>query len=153
MDKNRFLIELSTLAQLSDEEFDQLSAAEKTFRAIWELEADVNNGGFQQYYSNSSGNTAFAVSDALEEIGAPLMAKIVADANSIFPDHAPPQDWTLREDMMQEITAQHEELLDDLTAQFFQYPEDLTALLFEYVRTHSFQIRGAAQLLASTRAD
>lgn len=37
--------------------YEALSRAEQIFLMIWELEAEVNNGGFHQYFSNSSGFT------------------------------------------------------------------------------------------------
>ena len=34
--------------------YDQLTYPERVFGLIWELESEVNNGGFEQYFSNST---------------------------------------------------------------------------------------------------
>jgi len=38
--------------------YRQRLAAERTFAAIWSLEAEVNNGGFAQYMFNDAGDHA-----------------------------------------------------------------------------------------------
>jgi hypothetical protein len=121
------------------------------------LEADVNNGGFDQYYFNSSGNTAFAAAHALKKIGAPLMAEIVAQANSIFPNNSPPRDRYSRQEILEGLRTQHEEFLESLNARFFEYPEDLSALLFDYVKglipRTSGELRSSWQLTEWTELD
>jgi len=53
-------------------------------------ESEVNNGGFSQYFLNSSGETAGFVVEALETIGAPNTADICRRAIAIaFPDELP----------------------------------------------------------------
>ena len=64
-------------------EFDALSVPERVVEAIWRLDAEVWNGGFDQYYFNSSGNDAHFAVRALETIGADDMAAIVRDG--IYP--------------------------------------------------------------------
>ena len=55
MDENGWLIELSdrVVPRSWEEPFAELSEPERVFVAIWTLEADVNNGGFDQYFVNS----------------------------------------------------------------------------------------------------
>ena len=123
---------------------------EQVFRAIWDLEADVNNGGCDQYYSNSSVDTAFAVVDALKEIGATQTADIVLRAHSVFPDGDPPRDRDRRQELLQR---RHnplgpEDVLEPLDQAFFAYPNDLTELLYAFVGRNVGQIGGAAELLA-----
>lgn len=58
----------------------QLSKQERVILAVWQLEAEVNNGGFDQYFRNSAGEHAPCAIEALEEIGAPNCAAIVRRA-------------------------------------------------------------------------
>lgn len=51
---------------------------------IWELEAEINNGGFNQYYFNSSGQFAKLTPDALRLVGAVKFSELVSKANKIF---------------------------------------------------------------------
>ncbi len=64
---------------------------------VEELEAEVNNGGFDQYFFNSSGENAAAVIGALDKIGATKTAGIVRAACEKFPGGMPPADWIARQ--------------------------------------------------------
>jgi uncharacterized protein DUF4375 len=73
MNKDEILIDLSEseMTKIGKEEFAQQSLPQKVFSAIWTVESQVNNGGFSQYFSNDSAQSASFVMDALEQIGAP----------------------------------------------------------------------------------
>jgi hypothetical protein len=53
---------------------------------IWGLEAEVNNGGFNQYYYNSTGQFYKLVPDALNQVGAKLFSDLCKRANKIYED-------------------------------------------------------------------
>src|SRR5215472_12379335 len=69
---NRRLIKLSEspTSRFWRLDYKDLSAPERVFLVIWELESEVNNGGFQQYFHNSSGALAPHAVDALKTLGA-----------------------------------------------------------------------------------
>lgn len=146
MDKNRQLIQLSEAGRFWRLDFDDLSPAEQVFRAIWDLESDVNNGGFDQYFFNSSGDTAFAVVDALKAIGAQETARIVAEANGMFPGSSPPRDRDKRQVLLDALGPEQKAALERLDAEFFRYPDSLTELLHEYVKGNSAQVSGATEV-------
>ncbi|MFN0244997.1 MAG: DMP19 family protein [Planctomycetota bacterium] len=143
MDKSKWLIELSERGPFWKHDFDELSLAERVFLAIWELESEVNNGGFHQYFSNSSGDTAFAVCDSLDAIGAHKAARIVAKANLIFPNAMPPQAQDERESALESLGPKQLARLERLDEEFLAYPDDLTSLLYDYVQRNVASIRGA----------
>ena len=82
MNKNEILIELSQspMTKVGKEEFNEQSGPQKIFSAIWELESEVNNGGFSQYFLNESAESVSFVVEAvtanrqdlpgLDEVGA-----------------------------------------------------------------------------------
>lgn len=146
MDKNALLIALSESGRFWQEDFEDLSAAEQHFLAIWELESRVNNGGFEQYFYNSSGDSAFAAVDALNKIGARKAAKIVAQANSVFPNAIAPKDEVERREKLDALNAEQKELLERLDEEFMEYPDDLTELLFDFVKQNKGDVQGAAEL-------
>jgi hypothetical protein len=146
MDMNHLLTQLSEKGRFWRLDFDDLSQAEQVFRAIWELEGDVNNGGFDQYFFNSSGDTAFAVVDALKAIGARQIAGIVAQANGIFPSSCPPRDRDKRQALLDTFGPEKKALLERLDQEFFRYPDNLTELLYEYVKRNSSSILGAVEV-------
>jgi hypothetical protein len=82
MDKNKFLIELceSDRTDYGRVDFGQQSELQRVFSAVWELEAQVNNGGFDQYFRNSDSDIIGFAPSALKSIGATACAKIVESA-------------------------------------------------------------------------
>ena len=68
-------------------EYEQITSLNKSKQAIyviWLLESEVNNGGFNQFYSNSSGEFYALTPDALKLVGAEKFADLVKKANAIF---------------------------------------------------------------------
>lgn len=92
MYKNRILIRLSESekAKFAKEDFARQSLPQKVFSAIWAVESEVNNGGFSQYFVNSSAESACFVAEALVTIGAPKAADICKRAITVaFPTGLP----------------------------------------------------------------
>jgi len=138
MDMNGLLVALSDSdkTQYNREEFSSQSAPQKVFTAIWELEAEVNNGGFSQYFLNSSGETAHFVVEALEAIQAPLTADICRRAiQTAFPNGLPSDPDTIQT-AASDFPPDVEDQLNALDNEFYKYPNNLTRLLFAYVRRH-----------------
>lgn len=96
----------------------------------------VCNGGFSQYFLNSSCETASLVSEALETIGAPKAAVICRRAiAAAFPTGLPER----REDISAaaaDFSNEVVEALEPLTIEFFKCPDNLADLLFAYVSKH-----------------
>ncbi|MBN1360105.1 MAG: DMP19 family protein [Sedimentisphaerales bacterium] len=146
MDKNEQLIQLSERGRFWHLDFDDLSPAEQVFRAIWELEGEVNNGGFEQYFFNSAGDTAFAVVDALKAIGAYDMARIAEDANRVFPCSLPPRGREERQALLDSLDREQKAFLESLDHEFYGYPGNLTELLYDYVKRNLADIPGATDI-------
>jgi hypothetical protein len=137
--KNHILILLSGSEKTSfgKEDFASQSRPQKVFSAIWEVESEVNNGGFSQYFLNSSSESASFVVDALEILGAPKTADICKRAiGAAFPDGLPQAVEAIRSAAAcfpDRVLA----ALEPLDQEFFSYPHNLTNLLFAYVSQHS----------------
>jgi hypothetical protein len=58
--------------------------ARQAIYMIWLLESEVNNGGFNQFYANSSGQFYKLLPDALKLVGANKFADLVELANKTF---------------------------------------------------------------------
>ncbi len=104
---------------------------ERTVVLVRELEDEVNNGGFHQYFNNSSGDNAADTISALLEIGALAMADILRRAIERFLDKISPTERVARLEILCEQFPKTDEF-DDLNAEFFAYPDDLSILLAEY---------------------
>ena len=138
MNKNEILIDLSQSEKTKSgkEDFALQSAPQKVFSAIWDVESEVNNGGFSQYFFNNSNESAPFVVQALETIGAPKTASICGRAiAAAFPAGLPTDPEAIRSaaaDFSDEIL----KVLDALDREFYAYPHNLTDLLFAFVSEH-----------------
>jgi len=138
VNKNLILIRLSESdrTRFGKEDFQTQSTPQKVFSAIWAVEAEVNNGGFSQYFFNSSSETAAFVVEALETVGAPRTAEICSRAiAAAFPEGLPSEPGQFRP-AAAEFSDETLEKLDTLDREFYQYPHNLTDLLFAYVSGH-----------------
>ncbi len=135
-DKRDILISLSELIYMTDIPFLEQTQPHKVFNAIWALEGEVNNGGFAQYFANSSSQTATFVITALEIIGAYKTADICKRAfKYAFPDGLPNTPYEIRKSAVSHFDALSLEL-DPFDREFFNYPDNLTELLFAFVEKH-----------------
>ena len=138
MNKNDILITLSESekTRFGKEDFARQSLPQKVFSAIWAVESEVNNGGFSQYFCNSSAESAPFVAEALETVGASKTADICSRAIAVaFPAGLPQTPeiiCSVAADFPDEIL----EKLELLDQEFLAYPHDLTELLFAYVSKH-----------------
>ena len=64
--------------------FLKLTKGQQAIYSTWILEGEVNNGGFNQFYFNSSGQYAAKSVEGLQEIGALKYMKLVKEANRIY---------------------------------------------------------------------
>jgi Domain of unknown function (DUF4375) len=138
MNKNEILVDLSEseMTKVGKQEFGDQSLPQKVFSAIWEVESEVNNGRFSQYFSNDSAESASFVVEALEKIGAPKTANICRRAIIVaFPSGLPTTAEVIRsaaDDFSEKTLAE----LEPLDQEFMSYPHNLTDLLFAYVNAH-----------------
>ena len=114
-----------------------LSQTQRTFRLVWELEAEVTNGDFHQYFGNSAGVHAPAAVDALAAIGAAACADIAGRAVQLVGADFP---WAAENGARRRaLRAGGDALMDGLDAldsAFYGYPDDLAALLQAHVASH-----------------
>jgi hypothetical protein len=135
MNKNSILIRLSESdkTKFGKQDFARQSVPQKVFSAIWQVEAEVNNGGFSQYFLNSIDESASFVVEALATIGAPKTADICRRAIvTAFPDGLPGAFESIRS-AAADFSDQTLTKLESLDQEFFSYPHNLTDLLFAYV--------------------
>jgi hypothetical protein len=133
--KNHILILLSSSEQTSfdKEDFASQSLPQKVFSAIWEVESEVNNGGFAQYFLNRSAESACFVVEALETVGASKTAIICERAiHAAFPTGLSQSVAAIRSTSAS-FTDETLAALEPLNQEFFSYPNNLTDLLFAFV--------------------
>ncbi len=107
---------------------DSLNEYERTIFVTQELENEVNNGGFFQFFDNSSGQFASEIVQAFINIGAEKTAEICRKAVEAFGQELP-VDWEERRSLLDQIAdAAVADVLDACDTAFYSYEENLEAL-------------------------
>ena len=142
-DDTAFAIDMSDLvfARWEQAGFAGLSQAEQTVYCLDALEREVNNGGFDQFFFNSSGDTAMETIAALERLGAKHTAALVRRAVAVFPDGQPVADRDAREKQMATLPDSARELWSKLDDEFYEYRDNLAVLERAYVQAHRADFR------------
>lgn len=140
---NRRLIKLSEspTARFWHVDYDKLTIPEQVFLLIWELESEVNNGGFHQYFYNSSGALAPNVVSALKALGAEDTADIAKRAlNAVDNAITSWSDDAVRRTSVNRLSSAARQILENLDQEYYKCPEDLTPLLYKYVDEHRAEV-------------
>jgi len=135
--KNNSIIEIDNfICELCawGENLEKLTEPQKNFFFNQNLEREVNNGGFNQYFYNSSGDFAHETIKSLKIIRADKTADKLQKAIDQFPDKTVPKDRIKRQVVLEKIEETANEIWEELDQKFFVYEDDLNTLNIEYIR-------------------
>jgi hypothetical protein len=113
-------------------QFEELSAEVKTAWLIHRLEAEVNNGGFHQFFLNSSGAYVSETIDALAAIGAEHTKNLLQRAVRVCFPQGYPANSSEHEDFLADFDDIDGEV-EPLDTAFFEYLDPLTDLTNSYL--------------------
>jgi hypothetical protein len=119
--------------------FAGLSAENQTYFAVCLLEGEVYNGGFHQYFDNSSGDYYTDAMRGLEQIGAAECQRILIAAKVLlFGEHGVPDTRTDRFEYLdlEGMEPAREKELKALDRAFWAEGAKLRDLLSQYARKH-----------------
>ena len=109
-------------------QLDALPLREQQISALWRLEADVNNGGFLQFFCNWGEATCRTAIAALAQIGALKMHFLVKRMRAVLDRlEGSPQIQGLM-DLYQHLTPAEHDALEALDEAFWAYPDRLSKL-------------------------
>ena len=114
------------------ENMQSLNEHERIIYVTQLLEAEVNNGGFDQFFGNSSGNLSNEIVSAFKQIGAMKTAAICEKAISVFSSPVP----ATQEERNQLLSEEKCTILDKYDNEFYNSEENLDVLNRQYVREH-----------------
>jgi hypothetical protein len=138
-DTNKSIIQIcsfvSDICMYSDN-LDVLTEPQKIFYLNQELEIQVNNGGFKQFFFENCGEYSHETVDSLQAIKAYKTSAILQEAINQFPGKTVPKDPVLRDNLFEELSELCENKWNELDDKFFKYEEDLNLLNLEYIREH-----------------
>ena len=96
---------------------------------VEELEMEINNGGFDQYFFNSAGDRVYPTVEALEAIGAKHTANIVRRAIAKFPQGVVPENREARQEVLLDKVSPDSDAFEEEDSAFLKYQDDLASLL------------------------
>jgi hypothetical protein len=110
-----------------------LTVVEKHILAINELDGEVNNGGFAQYYFNSSGDHWQDAHDGLAAIGAERRHRMMLATIETFGDVKPAVDRNQRTSQLSKIVRKKEDPFNEQDSLWYEIEdENLDRLIFKY---------------------
>ncbi|MEA2903238.1 MAG: hypothetical protein QOG83_1375 [Alphaproteobacteria bacterium] len=118
------------------EDFRNLHVAEQALIGTWELANEVYNGGFTQYFHNSSRDRAKLMIDVLRSIDAPGAAAILESAIALA---GPGTRWGDERDYLAAIKSMPDDLknqLRELERNLYSELDDLHLQVFRYLSKH-----------------
>jgi hypothetical protein len=119
-----------------DKTFAGLSPQFRIFFCTWEVEAEVMNGGLNQYFWNSSSQNAGRVPAALEQIGDPVAAELMREAIRIAVSELPEMAKYLKANTLEAFSESYKHTtLNELDTPFCSQAEGFPALRLAYVRS------------------
>ncbi|GKS87028.1 MULTISPECIES: DMP19 family protein [unclassified Acidovorax] len=125
------------------EGFESLSHGDQLYYLLSVLSGEVHNGGFDQFFSNSSGNHYRETVDALKEIGDTVALDLLLQAKAaVFGDAPVPANRVARFDLMRTASEDHPEYeianqaLDGLDRRFWRHAEQFGAQLENLAESH-----------------
>lgn len=117
------------------DDFDRLNEFEKTFIYIDVLENNVTNGGFIQFFFNSSGQFAHEIFHAYMDIKAEKTIDLLTEAIHLFPEIPVPKNLKIRQRILMKKES-NIDLWDDLDTRFYKNEDNIIELTLAYVRNN-----------------
>ncbi|SDD94350.1 DMP19 family protein [Niabella drilacis] len=113
---------------------DRLTEPQRIFYFNQNIEREINNGGFNQYFYNSSGDFAHETLASLQTIGGNKTADILKQAIDQFPNSIVPRDRAERQEILEQIEEKANEVWEQLDQAFYKYEDNLNDLNIEYIK-------------------
>jgi hypothetical protein len=117
----------------------ELSAEEAEVLGVWMLDAEVNNGGFDQYFWNTAGDLISEAIEGLENIGADDLASIAESALAELPDDYMAGSRERRRQQLDELQASPGSRLSGYDTTYYNSKDDPICLLAAYMRENGLE--------------
>lgn len=115
---------------------DRLTAPQRAYYVAWACNAEVENGGFAQYFVNTAGGSAWEAAAAFEAIGATAHAPIVRRAVALFGPAGPAADRDARHEQLAALTPAQDAELVQLDAEYYGAADDVPTRLLLFAGRH-----------------
>lgn len=116
----------------------KLTPEERIILAIEALEREVNNGGYGQFFVNSSRKYAPIIVDALRCIGCPKTAEVTQKALKIV--QKTPMTQKEIENGTWEENEERQDALSECDSRYFERPENIEECLLAFIKVNRAKI-------------
>lgn len=128
---------------------DALTVPQRNILEATRLEGEVENGGFAQYFLNSSGDHWRNAQDALIAIGCSGDLALFRKTLAAFPGRAPSTESALRRAQLARIPGDDGDLdsipFDAASSDYYKDPDDRRVLMLRYAIAHADHFRAAKE--------
>jgi hypothetical protein len=118
------------------ENLNVLTKQQVTFFLNQNFEKEINNGGLNQFFYNSSGEFSFETIQSLKEINAVHTATILEEAICQFPNNNVPKDRNLRDEIIEEIEDIANDIWEELDSKLYENEDNLSDLNLTYIKSN-----------------
>jgi hypothetical protein len=128
-DENERIVALHSFCNQHNKNWTE---SEKLINAVLDLESEVMNGGFHQYFQNSAGDQWKDALTGLDKIGAVKTLELLTKALTVFTDSKPSDIQEERQEIVKELSQEQIALLDNLDQEFYKYEDRTSSLVITY---------------------
>jgi hypothetical protein len=120
------------LHSFCNQHYKNWTETEKLINAVLDMESEVMNGGFHQYFQNSAGDQWQEALTGLGKIGAAKAAELLTKALTVFAESRPPVVREERQKIANELSQERVSFLDSLDQDFYKYEDKILSLVITY---------------------
>jgi Domain of unknown function (DUF4375) len=124
-----------------DPRLEQATPGQRAAYALVWTESEVSNGGFEQYFWNSTGMLHDDAIAGARLIDARDVERVLRDAAALFPDGRAPESRVARQEALDDLSPENKEQLGRLDDRFFSLLDDparsSARFLEAYIRRHT----------------
>ena len=115
------------ISRTAEDDYYSLPEDRQTLFNIKSIADSVNGDGLKSYYLSYAGAFAEDAANQLYDIGLDLVAAVIENANSLFPEGTPPEDDIERKEIIDEWDGDYDYLYDDWNETILQNIPELEA--------------------------
>jgi hypothetical protein len=122
-----------------------LTATERELVAAYMFDGEVRNGGFHQFFFNSSGDDSLDARAGLARFGMTESVALLDCAMTAFPGGKPSKDREARNDQLARWGERQFAIFDTVTDAYYVVDDDEWQRVYPYVRDHRAELPNAGK--------
>lgn len=134
-----YLQKIYTIAE--HDENARLNQHQRLVVAVYDCHGEVQNGGFAQYFVNSSGNNWRDASAGFKAMGFTDRRSIFEEATSIFGSEGPSADRSNRQKELSKIFRRNDDIFEPLEKRYYASGETVESYITRFVLDHADSFR------------